>query len=214
MSDIDTLGTSNQNAYIQQGSHGDEIDPAIVEAGLAGAGDAETEPVNFTSGYVSDSELLVWLKTKSQEQGAALEEQMNLSTARTHYIEQLTDLKGQIDGNDHADNVLGTINGILNDPQNAPFDAELGVKLRGCIDALKNADPPDLTLAEDALKNTKADLSKVVDGQIDDFNKMDGLALVQIQQLAADQRETSGLVSSLLASNNQTRNGIIANFRG
>jgi len=205
----------NQNTYIEQGDHGDHIDPAILSAGLAGTGEADTEPVNFTSGYVSDGELTVWLEQKSLEQNAALSDAMNLSESRTKLASALTHLKSALDANEHPPQVVEEMDKVFDAAKGTPYEAEIHGMLDGAYDKYKSANPdPDTVVNDDDLKETTKLITDNTQGEIDKLSKVDGLALVQIQQIVADQREASQLASSIISARDQTRSGIIGNIRG
>ena len=59
---------------------------------------------------------------------------------------------------------------------------------------------------------------KQVSGELDsrsqDLGRIDQLALINIQQLVSDARQTDQLASNILASRDQTNNAIVGNIRG
>jgi hypothetical protein len=59
-----------------------------------------------------------------------------------------------------------------------------------------------------------ATLSRSIDSTIKDLEHDDQLALVQIQALMSEIRETAQLTSNIIANRSQTADSIVGNLRG
>jgi hypothetical protein len=171
--------------------------------------------ISPTSGaYVSDAELLSWMHQKSVEQNSELRGLMGQSTQRGQLIQRLVEIKAQVDGNGHPDNVSEMITDLIDDPDFAHYQPELQKLLGECVTALNDAHEKGYTaLSHDDLKNLKGKLSSVLQGEVDRLGQDDQLALIQIQTLVSDVRETSQLTSNVLDARSQTQNSIIGNIR-
>ncbi len=184
-------------------------------AALAGDEIQAPDEGGVPDGYISDAELLAWLQAKSTGQYDSLRDLMNVSSQRTDLIQKLNNLKGLLDGEGHPDQLAGEMEKLLAEFEGTPYYTELHELLAGSIDVLRSVDPTVITtVAHDVLKNTRTNVTTRIQGEIDRLGKVDQLALVQIQQLMADARETAQLASNVLGSRGQTSSGIIGNIRG
>jgi len=171
-------------------------------------------------GYVSDAELMAWLETKSARQYDELRDQMNISTERQLLIQKLSDLKTKIENLTGADDTAALkamMEELLTAEENEPYRQELHALFDETLQALEHTgENPSV----DELSGDAADivaLSKLKDliaNEVDKLGKVDSLALVQIQQLVSDAKETSQLASNVLSSRDQAASSIIGNIRG
>jgi hypothetical protein len=193
-------------------------------------------PLGFSSGYVSDAELMGWLNEHSIDQNALLREMMQTSTVRTHLIQELTKIKGQVSANGHPDDVAKMIDDVKNNEEFKDYKVEIETLLGPTRDKLMSYsqedavfdivtgalvvklggdfEPTRATMGDDAMKNDKAKLLEDLDGEINRLGTDDQMAMVQIQALSSQTREFSQLASNLMSSRSQARDGIVANIRG
>jgi len=188
-------------------------------------------PLGFSSGYVSDAELMGWLNERSIDQNSMLRDMMETSTVRTHLIQALTNIKGQVSADGHPGDIATMIDELVNDPELADYKAELQTLLGPTQDHLRevasaaqdaadyaaeNGEPPPAqkVMTDEDLKQDKAKLLEVLGGEVTRLSTDDQLALVQIQALSSQTRELSQLASNLLESRSQARNNIVGNIRG
>jgi hypothetical protein len=66
----------------------------------------------------------------------------------------------------------------------------------------------------DMHKKQQSQVSEELKDRADDLGHIDQLALINIQQLVADAKQTDQLASNILASRDQTNNAIVGNIRG
>ena len=168
------------------------------------------------SGYVSDAELLAWLQSKSTRQNDALREQMNVSTNRQELIQELTDLKTDIEharSPEEIDAIEGKMQALLQSEKYAPYADELGTLFNPTLAALQHPEGTDMIVVATDIA-TLADLKDRITSETAKLDKIDGLALVNIQQLVSDAKETQQLASNVLSSRDQTANSIVGNIRG
>jgi len=184
-----------------------------------GAGGAEPS-AELPSGYVSDAELLAWLQTKSTGQYDDLRDQMKISTERQDLIMELKNLQSAIAKTrteDGVEAIKGKIEGILSNEKYAPYAADLTALLGHTLEVLNfDTGNPVVDEMDESTTNvgTLALLNDPITNLTDKLGKVDSLALVQIQQLMADAKETSQLASNVLSSRDQTSGSIIGNIRG
>lgn len=104
-------------------------------------------------------------------------------------------------------------------PPDAPQGAFLVVTIMESVlpEDLKN----DLTLGlmnqpeiQDNSTLYKQEFSDKLQSEVDQLGRVDGLALINIQELVSDARQTSQLASNLLASRDQAANTLVGNIRG
>jgi len=187
-----------------------------------GEGDGAAEPsAELPSGYVSDAELLAWLQAKSTLQNNDLREQMKISTDRQDLIKDLKDLQSDITNAKSAEDIeaiQGKIESLLANDKYKPYAVELTELFDS---ALKGLDHSALNEPDDGLNRHFAEdtatvhtLTDPITNLTDKLGKVDSLALVQIQQLMSDAKETSQLASNVLSSRDQTSGSIIGNIRG
>jgi hypothetical protein len=182
--------------------------------------------------YVSDAELLAWLQAKSNGQYGDLDQLMDTSNARSKLVKELSNLKEKLD-NAQADphaalaavqEVRATYAGT---PQEAEVEALLApfaVPLENYANAVAGLE----TLQMDGLSDEKAAELKAemkskmaamlpktgsIDATIKDLEHDDQLALVQIQALMSEIRETAQLTSNIIANRSQTSDSIVGNLR-
>ena len=193
-------------------------------------------PLGFSSGYVSDAELMGWLEEHSIDQNALLRQMMQTSTVRTHLIQALTNIKAQVSADGHPDDIAKMIDDTLSSEEFEDYKGEIGNLLGPTRDNLKayaesyddlaseaadkaesmglELDPSEATMADDAMKADKAKLLEALDGEINRLGTDDQMAMVQIQALSSQTREFSQLASNLMSSRSQARDSIVANIRG
>lgn len=203
------------------------IDPSIngshVTAahgfGDEGAGGAEPS-AELPSGYVSDAELLAWLEAKSNGQYDDLREQMKLSTDRQDLIEDLNNLKSAIESAPSPEAVAEikeSMDKLLHNEKYEPYAEELSALLDGPLQALDHGEENSVLDDAEATASDGAVLGALKDplaSLADKLGKIDSLALVQIQALVSDAKETSQLASNVLSSRDQAAGSIIGNIRG
>jgi len=87
------------------------------------------------TGYMSDGEIVAWLEQKSNDQYHGLKAEMNASDERAKLIEDLTDARAAVDGNDPngAFEKLGTIAENCEDPDTQAFVLDEQVQLLGWV---------------------------------------------------------------------------------
>jgi hypothetical protein len=187
--------------------------------GDEGAGGAEPS-AELPSGYVSDAELLAWLEAKSNGQYDELRDLMNVSTERQKLIQKLSDLKSAIEhaaSPEDVEAIKATMDDLLKDEVNAPYAQELHALFDGTLQLL---DHTGENPAVEELSGDVADIMAVsamkdrIASEVDKLGKVDSLALVEIQQLVSDAKETSQLASNVLSSRDQAASSIIGNIRG
>lgn len=66
----------------------------------------------------------------------------------------------------------------------------------------------------DVHKKQQSQVSQELKDMADDLGHIDQLALINIQQLVSDAKQTDQLASNILASRDQTNNAIVGNIRG
>lgn len=179
-------------------------------------------PVGQPNGYVSDAELLAWLEAKSTRQSDALREEMAVSTNRQELIEELTNLKndiGRANTPEEIDAIEEKMRTLLDSEKYAPYATELGELFNPALDALQHSEPTsdsedagELNFGTDGI--ALGGVTDRITTLTDKLDKIDGLALVQIQQLVSDAKETSQLASNVLAGREQAASSIIGNIRG
>lgn len=186
------------------------------------------------AGYVSDAELLAWLQAKSSGQYGELDQLMDASNARSKLIKDLSDLKESLSnpakdpaqalaelqaiqtayaGTEHAEAIEEIV---------APLRSQLEnhVNALASVDALELDVPMDDEEIARMKAGMKADIAaqlKVstasIDSTIKDLEHDDQLALVQIQALMSEIRETAQLTSNIIANRSQTSDSIVGNIR-
>lgn len=101
-----------------------------------------------STGYMSDGEIVAWLEQKSNDQYHGLKAEMNASDDRAKLIEDLTDARAAVDGNDPntAFDKLTAIAENCTDPETKAFVYDEQAQLLGWVtggdeksDALKAA---------------------------------------------------------------------------
>jgi hypothetical protein len=197
---------------------------ASLEADLGVSASTEYVSEDYSYGYtvpagglpthVSDGELLLWLEGKSQETYGRVREAMELSTARSKLMQDLTHLKGMIESNAPGEEVEAAINELRAAYVGTEFEADLAALLGATpVPGYIQAGP--ITLPLDGLTDAQEKaLVENYQAQIDKLGRDDQLALVQIQDLMSNIREMSQLTSNLLASRDQASNTIVGNIRG
>lgn len=168
-------------------------------------------------GYVSDAELMAWLETKAGHQYDDLRDQMNVSTQRQELVQALNNLKTQIDGagtTDSIDKLKQDITELTQAYKGTPFEQELDKLFLG-TDELGERHGAFFELTGDIARDGAllGSLKERIGSEADKLGKIDSLALVQIQSLVSDAKETAQLASNVLSSRDQTRGGIIGNIR-
>jgi hypothetical protein len=162
--------------------------------------------------FLSDGELMSWLQTKSEETYARVRDVMGVSTERSKLMQDLTHLKGLIDSAAPSETVVAEMDALNAAYAGSAYEAEVaalcGPEAQQKIsnDALLEAQGLDLGY-DDAV-------SEDIQAQIDKLGRDDQLALVQIQSLMSDIRETAQLTSNMLSSRDQASNTIVGNIRG
>jgi hypothetical protein len=184
------------------------------------AAEAETS-AELPSGYVSDAELIAWLQTKSTHQSNELRAEMKLSTGRQELIDDLNNLKTSIEHcttNEAANEVAAEMQQLLEKYKGTPYIAELAQLLAPAIDVIEvdgtTGWEVNMERLSDPLWLASSGLPDRIASETDKLGKVDSLALVQIQQLVSDAKETSQLASNVLSSRDQAASSIIGNIRG
>lgn len=205
-----------------------------------------------STGYMTDSQIMMWLEQKATDQYGNLGDQMAASEDRSKEIKALTDVRAAVDGGnpDDAFKQLDALRAAATDPKDQAFFLKEQIELLGWVqkgqskaDALiKAIDASSLSGDEKqaltdqitneqhvmAKNDTNAptqentdkhnEQQKQVSGELDsrcqDLGRIDQLALINIQQLVSDAKQTDQLASNILASRDQTNNAIVGNIRG
>jgi hypothetical protein len=182
------------------------------------------------AGYVSDAELLAWLQGKSSGQYGELDRMMDMSNDRSKFVKDLSHLKetlanaaadpsaalAEIDalrlayaGTAHAEEIDEMVGPLRTTIQNHA-NALAGVELQDW-----DQDAKDRLTAEikAGLSAQLRGSSGSIDATIKDLEHDDQLALVQIQALMSEIRETAQLTSNIIANRSQTTDSIVGNLR-
>jgi hypothetical protein len=185
------------------------------------AGQLTQGPGGYTYGYVppdgglppflSDGELMQWLQSKSEETYSRVRDVMEVSTERSKLMQDLTHLKGLIDSGTPPETVMAEMDALNQAYAGTPYEAEVAALCGAEAQAKLYADywsgKLDVDLGYDDA------ISEDIQAQIDKFGRDDQLALVQINSLMSDIRETAQLTSNMLSSRDQTNNAIIGNLK-
>lgn len=182
--------------------------------------DISSPASSVSSGYVSDAELIAWLESKQTRQNEALRDQMEGSTTRQDLIADLTNLKTDIDRAttpEDVDAIKAKMQELLDSDKYASYTKELSALFDPALTALEHPDATDLQevaaiTASDGI--ALGDLKDRITTQTNQLDKIDGLALIDIQQAVADMKETQQLASNVLSSREQTAGSIVGNIRG
>jgi hypothetical protein len=204
MPDTDPIGSG-----YKAGTHMVDLDGTAPSAG----------DLDSPQGYVSDAELMAWLQAKSGTQYDELRKQMNISTGRQDLIKSLNGIKDAIahaSTTEKIEEVRQTMQDLLDHYADTPYATELTSLFGGTLNELNY--PHDGSVIEQADEFTHdfgvlGLLTEPITSETDHLGKIDSLALIQIQEIASDAKETSQLASNLLSSRDQTRGGIIGNIR-
>jgi hypothetical protein len=193
--------------------------------------DATTTDVPAT--YVSDAELLAWLQAKSAGQYGELDQLMDASNERSELIKDLANLKEKLD-NMAADPkaALAAVESMRAEYAGTPLEADVEALLSpyvkpledyaGFLDSLKARPEVEEEFRETVAKVDeeikKQYLAKIpksgsIDATIKDLEHDDQIALVQIQALMSEIRETAQLTSNIIANRSQTSDSIVGNIR-
>jgi hypothetical protein len=209
--------------------------------GLEGADDTEDVPASsihddstttdVPANYVSDAELLAWLQAKSTGQYGELDQLMDASNARSKLVKDLSTLKEKLaKASENPSAALAEIETLRAEYAGTEHAEEIE-KLLGPIrttieqhmTAIASVEAQDWD--EEVKKGLRAEIegglaghirgfSGSVDATIKDLEHDDQLALVQIQALMSEIRETAQLTSNIIANRSQTSDSIVGNLRG
>jgi hypothetical protein len=185
---------------------------------------------DIPANYVSDAELLAWLQAKSSGQYGELDQLMDTSNARSKLVKDLSNLKEKLAkasedpsaalaeieslraeyaGTEHAEEIeklLGPIRTTIE--QHATAIAGLAAQ-----DWDEDVKKDLMVKMQSGLSGHIRNLSGSVDATIKDLEHDDQLALVQIQALMSEIRETAQLTSNIIANRSQTSDSIVGNLR-
>lgn len=193
-----------------------EASEYAAEFNATAAAAPATPEESVASAYISDGELLLWLQSKSQEMYSDVREVMGVSTQRSELMQRLTNLKDLVDSGATASEIQVQLNQLRADYAGTQFEGELATLGDEMF-------PPPLasSSAESQLyepqgfdKKHREALSGDIQAEADKLGRDDQLALVQIQNLMSNIRETSQLTSNMLSSRDQASNTIVGNIRG
>ena len=170
-------------------------------------------------GYVSDAELMAWLETKSNQQNTDLRDAMGVSTERIKLMQKLNDLKTEIQGTstrEQVETIYAEMQTLVEEYKNTPFAQDVADLFGPAITALDQDGDQVMDDLADAANDgaTLGALTERITSETDKLGKIDGLQLVQIQQLVSDAKETNQLASNVFSSRDQTANSIVGNIRG
>ena len=182
----------------------------------------DMNPTAAPSGYVSDAELLAWLEMKSTHQNDALREQMNVSGERQELIQDLSNLKTSIErctSDDDANAIAEQMKALLEKYEGSPYGAELTQLFMGALKVIElDVNTTEFDQLWEQVKDpvwlASSGLTDQIKSETDKLDKLDGLALVEIQQLVSDAKQTEQLASNVLSSREQSASSIIGNIRG
>jgi hypothetical protein len=221
----------NRNYTEQSDPPGRPVDlDSIDDTPDAPVQDATTTDV--PANYVSDAELLAWLQAKSAGQYGELDQLMDASNERSELIKDLSKLKEKLD-NMAADPkaALAAVESMRAEYAGTPLAADVEALLQpyvkpleeyvGFLDSLVGREIPEElreTVAKVDEEIKKQYLSKIpksgsIDATIKDLEHDDQIALVQIQALMSEIRETAQLTSNIIANRSQTSDSIVGNIR-
>jgi predicted nucleic acid-binding Zn-ribbon protein len=188
-------------------------------------GNTQEVPVD----YVSDADLLAWLQAKSSGQYGDLDRLMDASNARSKLVKDLAHLKEALDtmaANPEA--ALAEIQAMraayAGTDQAAEVEALLApfaTPLENYVNAVAsvNALEANSAKAEQMKAEMKAQLTSIlpktgsIDAAIKNIEHDDQIALVQIQALMSEIRETAQLTSNIIGNRSQTSDSIVGNIR-
>jgi len=191
------------------------------------SGDAFTTDV--PAGYVSDAELLAWLQAKSSGQYGELDQLMDASNARSKLVKDLSHLKETLANMaTNPEAALAEIQAMraayADTPEAEQVEALLepfATPLENYMNAVASVNALDIdgAKAEEIKADLKSKLASTlpqtgsIDATIKDLEHDDQLALVQIQALMSEIRETAQLTSNIIANRAQTSDSIVGNIR-
>jgi hypothetical protein len=112
-----------------------------------------------------------------------------------------------LSGDAHQQAVDGISSAISNSPLPDAEKTTLGTQLLG-MQFIPNM------LGNGAASDASKELSDKLKSETDQLGRVDQLALINIQQIMADARQTDQLASNVLSSRNQASNSIVGNIRG
>jgi len=159
------------------------------------------------SGFISNSDLLIWIKTHSIDLNDQLRSLMNGAEERTKIVEDLTEIKGMLDVN-APETTKAAAEAMLAAYEGTPYEAELEELLNPLIASLENRiDNHDSEMTDDLVSKYTGTLQE----QIDAYAKQDQIDMIQIQDLTSRIREGIQLVSNIISSCNQTSMAIVGN---
>jgi hypothetical protein len=189
-------------------------------------------PTDVPPNYVSDAELLAWLQTKSSGQYGELDQLMDTSNARSKLVKDLSNLKEKLaNASAEPESAYAAVQEMRAAYAGTPQAAEVEALLAPFAEPLENyanAVAGLETLEMEQLSEEKAaevkagmraELAKMlpktgtIDSTIKDLEHDDQLALVQIQALMSEIRETAQLTSNIIANRSQTADSIVGNLR-
>lgn len=207
----------DSHAYNQPSSASPELEAnaeAPVEPGSDDYSYGYAPPTGGLPTHVSDGELLLWLEHKSQETYGRVREVMEISTERSKLMQDLTHVKGLIEGDASGTELNQALDDLSAAYAGTPFEDEVAALVASVPRAETVTGPLGPVTDDNMTDEQEKALAEDFQAEIDKLGRDDQLALVQIQDLMSNIREMSQLTSNLLASRDQASNTIVGNIRG
>jgi hypothetical protein len=161
-------------------------------------------------GLMSCDELIAYLEQRLSALNGRIRDKMSLSNRNADAIAKMNqvtrELSGLGNGTSSAQDVKDALGALLEahgkDGTLAPDQAKL---LQSSLDALEAGDP----LSPGQLQQ----LAAANNDQVDALGRLDSLNLADLQMLVSQVSQATGLVSSMLASFNDSARSVISNMR-
>jgi hypothetical protein len=169
-----------------------------------------------TSTYISDGELLAWLESKSNEIYGRLRGEMDVSRQRSKLMEDLSHFKTLAESGPSPETMDAEMAKIEAAYAGTEFEgeiAELFAPLHGVTDVYAPIweDAPSVHPAYQFQTDRVAEQTQA---KVDSLGRDDQLAMLHIQELMSDLRQTTQLGSNIMANRDQSSNTIVGNIRG
>jgi hypothetical protein len=147
-----------------------------------------------------------------QKLDAARQNSTDPQTEQFIFEQQIHLLGWTTDGHNKANALDAAIDASnLSDSQKQELKGDVS-KARDVMDTQNTNADTDATNKQN--DKQKTDVSESLQSKTDDLGRIDGLALINIQQLVSDAKQTAQLASNILASRDQANIAIVGNIRG
>ena len=160
------------------------------------------------SGFVSESELMLWLEAHSEELNGELRGLMNVCEARNQLVEDLGKVKSVIAEGVPQQQVQADVEQLLEEYAGSPYEQELKQLLQPVLDGVaRNTIDDSGGFAEVDIENWNSRIQN----QLDAYGKADQMDMLRIQDLTNRLREGFQLVSQMISGIHQTSMAIVGN---